>query len=72
MPRFTKVSRQEFPATEPTRIGQFDVAYTYMDERFQTFSFTLPMAEDTEENVKRKLQEKVESANKAGPPIIEL
>jgi len=70
MPTYTKVTRQEFPATDPLRRGQFDVMYVYMDDRFQTFTIRVPKEEDTEENITAKLRETVASATAAGPPTV--
>lgn len=69
---FTKVTRNEFPATDPTRRGQFDVAYVYMDDRFQTVTIIIPLSEDNEENIRAKLREAAERAAAAGPPTIEI
>lgn len=72
MPTFTRVTRNEFPATDPTRRGQTDVAYVYTDERFQTYTIILPLADDTEENVKQRLREASERAAQAGPRTVEI
>ena len=72
MPTFTKVTRNEFPATDPTRRGQTDVAYVYTDERFQTYTIILPLEQDTEENVREQLRERYARAAAAGPQTVEI
>ena len=72
MPTYTKVTRQEFPATDPARRGEFDVMYVYTDDRFQTFTIKVPKAEDNEDNIRAKLREAVEGAAAAGPQTIEI
>jgi len=49
-----------------------DVAYVYMDERFQTVTVRLPLEEDTNERVAELLRERVVHAEGAGPPEIEI
>lgn len=70
--RYTRVARQEFPSTDPARVGRIDVAYVYMDERFQTIMITIPIEEDTEPRVLEELHKRVEAAAGAGPAEIEL
>jgi hypothetical protein len=72
MARLQQMSRQEFPSTDPTRRGMTDVAYSYMDERFQTFMVTVPIEDDNEETVIALVQEKITAAESAGPKVIEL
>ncbi len=72
MATYTKVTRQEFPATDPTRRGQFDVAYVYMDERFQTVTIIIPLSDDNAETITAKLREASERAEAAGPATIEI
>lgn len=73
MAQFQRLSRQEFPSTEPTRVGKTDVAYVYMNlENFETYNFTIPLEEDSEERVKEMLTERVTRAAAAGPPTIEI
>lgn len=72
MARLQQLSRQEFPSTDPHRRGMTDVAYSYMDERFQTYMVTVPIEEDTEEKVIELVKEKIATAEAAGPKIIEL
>ena len=72
MARYTRVARQEFPSTDPGRTGKMDVAYVYMDERFQTVTVRLPLEEDTNERVAELLRERVVHAEGAGPPEIEI
>lgn len=72
MARLQQVSRQEIPSLDPTRRGMTDVAYSYMDDRFQTYMVTVPIEEDTEENVIAKVKEKMAAAESAGPKVIEL
>lgn len=68
----TRVARHEFPSTEAARVGKTDVAYVYMDERFQTITFTLPIEDDNPDNVKTLLAERAAAAEGAGPATIEI
>ena len=72
MATYTRTSRQEYPSTDPARRGAIDVAYVYVDERFQTFLIKLPLEEDTPERVQEELRKRVEAAADAGPKTIEL
>ena len=72
MARYTRVARQEFPSTDPGRTGKMDVAYVYMDERFQTVTVRVPLEEDTNERVITLLRERISHAEGAGPPEIEI
>lgn len=72
MATFTRTSRQEFPSTDPARRGAIDVAYVYVDERFQTYLIKVPLEEDTPERVQELLRERVAAAEAAGPRTIEL
>lgn len=64
---YTRVARQEFPSTDPARRGAVDVAYVYMDERFQTVMIKLALDEDTPERVEAALRERATAAEAAGP-----
>jgi len=72
MPRYTRVARQEFPSTDPARQGKVDVAYVYMDERFQTVMVQIGIEEDTPERVEQELVKRAEQAAGAGPETIEI
>jgi len=71
MAHYTRVARQEFPSTDPTRPGKIDVAYVYMDERFQTIMVTVPLEDDNQERVTAELRARAEAAKGAGPEAIE-
>jgi len=70
--KFTRVARQEFPSTDPERRGAIDVAYVYMDERFQTVMIKVPIEEDTESRIREELVKAAERAEGAGPPEMEI
>ncbi len=72
MAKYTRVARQEFPSTDPERRGVVDVAYVYMDERFQTVMIKLPLSEDTPERVMEELKKRATAAESAGPAEIEI
>ncbi len=72
MARYTRVARQEFPSTDPARRGAIDVAYVYMDERFQTVMIKLPADQDTPERVAEELRKRATAAEGAGPAEIEI
>jgi len=69
---YTRRARQEYPSTDPARRGATDVAYVYVDDRFQTFMIKLPLEEDTPERVQEELRKRVEAAAAAGAMQIEL
>jgi len=70
MPTYTRVARQEFPSTDPTRRGLIDVAYVYMDERFQTVMITVPIEQDSPARVQELLLERARAAAAGGPEKI--
>lgn len=70
MPTYRRVARQEFPSTEPARRGMTDVAYVYMDERFQTVMVTVPLEEDSDERVEEELRKRAAAAAAGGPEEI--
>lgn len=72
MPRYTRVARQEFPSTDPARQGKVDVAYVYMDERFQTVMVQLGIEEDSPERVEEELVKSAAQAAGAGAETIEI
>ena len=72
MPRYTRVARQEFPSTDPARQGRIDVAYVYMDERFQTVMVRIPLEEDSPERVAEALRDRAAAAAAGGPTEIEI
>lgn len=72
MPRYTRVARQEFPSTNPARQGKVDVAYVYMDERFQTVMVQLALEDDSPERVQEELVKRAEQAAGAGAEVIEI
>ncbi len=67
MPTYRQIGRNEFPSTDPTRVGKMDVAYVYMDERLQTIMIQFPLEEDTAEKVVEELRVRAERAAAAGP-----
>lgn len=67
MPRYTQVTRQEFPSTDPERRGQIDVAYVYTDEHFRTIMVKIPKENDTAEQVEAQLRIEAARAAGAGP-----
>ena len=71
MARYTRVARQEYPSTDPGRIGKVDVSYVYMDERFQTVMFTLPIEDDSPARVAAELKLRAEAAAGGGPEAVE-
>lgn len=72
MAKYTRVSRQEFPSIDPNRQGKTDVAYVYMDERFQTLLIQLKQEDDTPERVKEELLAAAQAAAGAGPETLEI
>ena len=72
MPTYTRITRNEIPSVDPARRGQIDVNYVYMDERFQTFSFRIPLEDDTPERVREEIRTAAERAELAGPRTIEI
>jgi len=72
MPRYTRVARQEFPSTDPARQGKIDVAYVYMDERFQTIMLQLHSEDDSPERVQEELVARAKQAAGAGAQTIEI
>jgi len=70
MAKYTRVARQEFPSTDPARVGKTDVAYVYMDERFQTVMIQMPIEEDSAERVKEELQKRAAAAKAGGEPEV--
>jgi len=72
MAKYTRVSRHEFPSTDPTRIGQMDVAYVYHDELFQTVAIRFPLAEDSPEKVREELRKRAAAADAGGEQTVEI
>ncbi len=72
MATYNMIGRNEFPSTDPTRIGKTDVIYAYQDERLNSIILTIPSEEDTPEEVEKRLREKIELARTAGPRRIEI
>ncbi len=70
MATYNLVGRNEFPSTEPTRVGKTDVIYVYQDERLNSIVLTIPSEEDTPEEVEKRLRVKIEAAATAGPRSI--
>jgi len=70
MPIYRRVARQEFPSTEPARRGMTDVAYVYMDERFQTDMVQVQLEEDSDERVAEELRKRDAAAAAGGPEEI--
>jgi hypothetical protein len=64
---YNQIARNEFPSTERDRIGKFDVAYAYMDERMRTITVIVPVEDDNPETIERILREKIKRAETAGP-----
>jgi len=69
---FKQVGRNEFPSTDPTRVGKIDVAYAYMDENMRTITFFVPLEEDSPERVEAELRKRVEHAAGAGPKEVSI
>jgi hypothetical protein len=69
---YTLVGRNEFPSTDPTRVGKTDVIYVYQDERLNSIVLTIPSEEDTPEEVEKRLRERIAAATEAGPRSIEV
>ena len=72
MPRYTRVARQEFPSTSSERVGKIDVAYVYMDERFQTVMIQVPREEDTPERIREELRKAATAAAGGGEELVEV
>jgi hypothetical protein len=72
MPELRLLNRNEFPSTDAKRQGMVDVAYVYIDDRMRTTMITLPLEEDTLENVKAKLKEHLARAAAGGPTTVTL
>jgi len=72
MPRYTMIGRNEFPSTDPARIGKTDVIYAYQDERLNSIILTIPAEEDSPERVEAELRKRIEAAKEAGPRQIEI
>lgn len=72
MPEYTLVGRNEFPSTDPARVGKTDVIYVYQDERLNSIVLTIPSEEDTPEEVEKRLREKITRAKEAGPHKIQV
>ena len=70
MPRYQRVARQEIPSADVARRGLIDVAYVYMDERFQTVMLTIPLEQDSPQRVQEELEKRVRAAAAGGPPEI--
>jgi len=64
---YRMIGRNEFPSTDPARIGKMDIAYAYMDESLRTIMIILPAEEDTPERVEAELRKRAEAAAAAGP-----
>jgi hypothetical protein len=71
MAEFRQVARQEFPSTDPERMGKIDVMYVYMDDNMHSFTLRIPKEADNEERVKAELQAAVASAEAGGARRIE-
>lgn len=67
MATFKLIGRNEFPSTDPARLGKTDVAYAYMDEGLKTIMIMVPLEEDNPKNVEEKLRERVAASAAAGP-----
>lgn len=72
MATFTRTARHEFPSTDPARRGAIDVAYSYMDEHFQTFMLRIPLDQDTPERIVEELRKAVARADAGGTKTIEI
>ncbi len=72
MPKYRRVSRQEFPSTDPARRGAIDVMYVYTDERFQTVSIRFPLEQDSPEKVREELRLKSIAAAAGGEEEVEI
>ncbi len=72
MARYTLIGRNEFPSTDPTRVGKTDVIYAYQDERLNSIILTIPIEEDTPEKVEEMLRARIAGAAEAGPKVVEI
>jgi hypothetical protein len=70
MPTYNLIGRNEFPSTDPTRVGKMDIAYAYMDETLRTIMIILPSEEDTPERVEAELRKRAAAAAAAGPKTV--
>lgn len=72
MVMYRKTGRNEFPSTDPKRVGKTDVIYVYQDERLNSIIITIPLEEDSDERVEKELRERIARAAVAGPREIEI
>lgn len=72
MATYNLVGRNEFPSTDPQRVGKTDVIYVYQDERLNSIVLTIASEEDSPEEVEKQLRAKIASAATAGPRSIEI
>jgi len=70
MPTYNLIGRNEFPSTDPARVGKMDIAYAYMDETLRTIMIILPAEQDTPERVEEELRARAAAAAAAGPKTV--
>lgn len=70
MATYNLIGRNEYPSTDPTRIGKMDIAYAYMDESLRTIMIILPAEEDTPARVEEELRKRAAAAAAAGPKTV--
>lgn len=72
MPQYRKLTRNEYPSTDPNRQGRIDVAYVYLDEKMHTIMIQIPLEEDSEARVLQELQAHAERAKGGGPEEVSI
>ncbi|MDP2324165.1 MAG: hypothetical protein Q8N51_09060 [Gammaproteobacteria bacterium] len=70
MTTYNLIGRNEYPSTDPQRIGKMDIAYAYMDESLRTIMIILPAEEDTPARVEDELRKRAAAAAAAGPKSV--
>jgi len=70
MTTYNLIGRNEYPSTDPKRIGKMDIAYAYMDESLRTIMIILPAEEDTPARVEEELRKRATAAAVAGPKSV--
>ncbi len=70
MTTYNLIGRNEYPSTDPQRIGKMDIAYAYMDESLRTIMIILPAEEDTPARVEEELRKRAAAAAAAGPKSV--
>jgi len=55
---------RDFPSTDPTRIGKFDVIVTYQLDAFRTYLITIPKEQFNEESLKAAIRKELTEKEK--------